>query len=152
MAGILPAGTAQLHHVGIVCPDRKLLGPLLSLAGSRTNGAGGEVASAYVPEFQCDCYLLGQLELVVPTDPDEDGAPLTPLQRWLKGRGTSLHHIAFELDDVDGHCAALRERGVPVVLEQAVAGVADLRVNFVHPSYCGFLVELVEPQPVAARA
>jgi catechol 2,3-dioxygenase-like lactoylglutathione lyase family enzyme len=152
MAGILPAGNAQLHHVGIVCPDRTLLEPLLSLAGAADNGAVSAVASAFVPEFQCDCYLLGQLELVVPTDPDGDGAPLTPLQRWLKGRGTSLHHIAFELDDVDRHCATLREQGVPVVLERAVDGVADLRVNFVHPSYCGFLVELVEPQPVAAPA
>ena len=152
MAGILPAGIAKLHHVGIVCPDRTLLEPLLYLAGASDNGATGKVASAYVPEFQCDCYLLGQLELVVPTDPGEDSALLTPLQRWLKGRGRSLHHIAFELNDVDAHCATLRAHGVPVVLERAVDGVADLRVNFVHPSYCGFLVELVEREPVTVPA
>jgi hypothetical protein len=38
----------------------------------------------------------------------------------------------------------LRASGVPIVLREAVDGVAGLRVNFVHPSYCGFLVELVE--------
>jgi 4-hydroxyphenylpyruvate dioxygenase-like putative hemolysin len=150
MAGILPAGTAKLHHVGIVCPDQALLEPLLRLAGASENGASRRVAVGFVPEFECDCYLLGQLELVVPTEPS-DGGPLTPLQRWLKGRGTSLHHIAFEVNDVDAHCGALRRQGVPVVLEHAVDGVADLRVNFVHPSYCGFLVELVEPQLVASR-
>jgi hypothetical protein len=152
MAGILPAGTARLHHVGIVCPDAALLEPLLYLAGASENGAARKVAFGYVPEFQCDCYLLGQLELVVPAEPSDDGAPFTPLQRWLKGRGSSLHHIAFELEDVDAHCAGLREQGVPVVLEQAVDGVADLRVNFVHPSHCGFLVELVERQVVAPRS
>ena len=145
MAGILSARTAKLHHVGIVCPDRALLEPLLYLAGARMDDGSESVLFRHVPEFQCDCYLLGQLELVVP-DRDEDGAELTPLQRWLKGRGNSLHHIAFEVDDVEAHCSALRQNGVPVVLDQAVDGVGDLRVNFVDPSYCGFLVELVEQQ------
>jgi len=123
--------------VGIVCRDASLLERLLRLA------AVGERAPAFrhVPEFQCDCYLLGQIELVVPEGPNKAGMPL---QRWLDARGTSLHHIAFEVDDVEVQAARLREAGVPVVLDQPVDGVADMRVNFIHPSYCGFLVEIVD--------
>jgi methylmalonyl-CoA/ethylmalonyl-CoA epimerase len=143
MARIVLGDEAALHHVGIVCPDASLLEPLLTVASAKAQSAPSQVAFRHVPEFQCDCYLLGQIELVVPTNGAE-GAPLAPLERWLKGRGTSLHHVAFEVEDVDAQAASLRKAGVPVVLEHAVQGVADLRVNFVHPSYCGFLVEFVE--------
>ncbi len=107
---------------------------------------GGEVAFRHVPEFGCDCYLLGRIELVVPTGPPSAG---TTLQRWLAARGTSLHHIAFEVADVDAAAASLREAGLPVVLGSAVDGVAGLRVNFIHPSYCGFLLEIVQPEAAA---
>jgi methylmalonyl-CoA/ethylmalonyl-CoA epimerase len=127
----------KLHHVGIVCRDSSLLERLLRLAAT----AGREPEFRHVPEFQCDCYLAGQIELVVPQGPHKDGMPL---QRWLDARGPSLHHIAFEVDDVESQALRLREAGVPVVLDAPVDGVAGMRVNFVHPSYCGFLVEIVD--------
>jgi catechol 2,3-dioxygenase-like lactoylglutathione lyase family enzyme len=111
------------------------------LAGVDDDRALAEVAFRHVPEFQCDCYLLGRIELVVPSGPHKEG---TPLHRWLLSRGRSLHHVAFEVADIDSECERLRAAGVPVVLDAAVHGVAGLRVNFVHPSHCGFLVELVE--------
>ena len=130
-----------LHHVGIVCPDTSLLEVFWSLAGTDDGRSPADVAFRHVPEFQCDCYLLGRIELVVPKGPHKEG---TPLHRWLLSRGQSLHHVAFEVADIDAQCERLRARGIPVVLEAAVDGVAGLRVNFVPPSVCGFLVELVE--------
>ena len=142
MERIVSGVATRLHHVGIVCADTRVLDSLLYLAGATgERDAKREVSFRHVPEFQCDCYLLGQLELVVPNGPQKEG---TPLDQWLRGRGTSLHHIAFEVDDLDAQCVRLRDEGVPVVLDEPVDGVADLRVNFIHPSFCGFLVELVE--------
>ena len=135
------SGTGMnLHHVGIVCPDSALIDTLRTLAEAKASGPG-DVEFRHVPEFQCDCYLIGRIELVVPNGPHKEG---TPLHRWLLSRGRSLHHIAFEVADLDSECERLRASGVPIVLRDAVDGVAGLRVNFVHPSYCGFLVELVE--------
>lgn len=132
----------NLHHVGIVCPDAALIDTLRVLTG-----VGDELSQSiefrHVPEFQCDCYLIGQVELVVPNGPRMEG---TPLHRWLLSRGRSIHHIAFEVTDLEAVCARLRAAGVPVVLDDAVTGVRGLRVNFVHPSHCGFLVELVESE------
>jgi catechol 2,3-dioxygenase-like lactoylglutathione lyase family enzyme len=127
--------------VGIVCPDASLLERFLFLVGGTDSDGENGIAFRHVPEFQCDCYLLGKIELVVPNGPRKEG---TPLHRWLLSRGRSLHHVAFEVDDVDAACARLRAERVPVVLDRAVDGVADLRVNFIHPSFCGFVVELVE--------
>lgn len=129
-----------VHHIGIVTPDTKLFESFGFLIGG-SDPVPPKIAFRHVPEFQCDCYLLGRIELVVPNGPHMEG---TPLDRWLRSRGRSLHHIAFEVSDLDTECDRLRAAGVPVVLEAAVDGVAGLRVNFVHPSYCGFLVELVE--------
>lgn len=129
----------SLHHVGIVVPDDTLFETFRFLTNAEGDERPSEIAFRHVPEFQCDCYLLGAIELVVPS-----GAPGTPLHRWLLSRGRSLHHIAFEVEDLDAECERLRSRGVPVTLDAAVDGVGGLRVNFVHPSYCGFFVELVE--------
>jgi catechol 2,3-dioxygenase-like lactoylglutathione lyase family enzyme len=134
-------GALSLHHVGIVCPDTSLLKAFWSLAGVDEDTSQADVAFRHVPEFQCDCYLLGKIELVVPNGPHKEG---TPLHRWLLSRGRSLHHVAFEVADVELQCERLRSAGVPVVLDAPVQGVAGLLVNFVQPSYCGFLVELVE--------
>jgi catechol 2,3-dioxygenase-like lactoylglutathione lyase family enzyme len=131
-------GDMSLHHVGIVAPDDTLFETLRFMTNAGDDRSS-EIAFRHVPEFQCDCYLLGRIELVVP-----NGVEGTPLHRWLLSRGRSLHHIAFEVEDLDAECERLRSAGVPVTLEAAVDGVAGLRVNFVHPSYCGFFVELVE--------
>ncbi len=68
------------------------------------------MAHLYVPEFQCDCYLVNQLEIVVPSGPNTTG---TPIQGWLLSRGRSLHHIAFQVGDLDAECARLRKASVP---------------------------------------
>jgi catechol 2,3-dioxygenase-like lactoylglutathione lyase family enzyme len=140
-AGARLTGPLTLHHVGIVCPDTSLLESFLSLAGVDEDTTTADVAFRHVPEFQCDCYLVGKIELVVPNGPHKEG---TPLHRWLLSRGRSLHHVAFEVPDIESQCERLRAAGVPIVLDAAVQGVAGLRVNFVQPSYCGFLVELVQ--------
>ncbi len=137
-----PNRDMNLHHVGIVCPDATLIDTLRSLTGVNNELPRG-IEFRHVPEFQCDCYLVGKVELVVPNGPRKEG---TPLHRWLLSRGRSIHHIAFEVSDLDAVCARLRAAGVPVVLDASVSGVAGLQVNFIHPSHCGFLVELVEAE------
>jgi len=133
----------KLHHVGIVCPDASLMDSLRALAGDAGDERSRGIQFCHVPEFQCDCYLVGQIELVVPNGERMEG---TPLHRWLLSRGRSIHHIAFEVADLEAVCDRLREASIPIVLDSPVAGVGALRVNFVHPSHCGFLVELVEQE------
>jgi methylmalonyl-CoA/ethylmalonyl-CoA epimerase len=128
----------RLHHVGIVV-RAPLTGRLDEVAGGEAPAEN--VAYAFVPEYDCHCWLDGQIEYVAPADPDGDSA----LARWLREHnGPSLHHIAFEVPDVDRHADLLSARGLPVIGQAAVEGVAGLRVRFVHPSHLGILVELVE--------
>ena len=75
--------------------------------------------------------------------------PDTIVARFLKRRGEGLHHIAYEVDDLDGTLIALKERGVRLIDEAPRQGARDQLVAFVDPkSNHGLLVELIQrPTP-----
>lgn len=67
--------------------------------------------------------------------------------RFVERRGGALHHVAFEVADLDGSLRRLREHGVRLVDESARPGGSGTRVAFLHPSAMGgLLVELVETE------
>jgi methylmalonyl-CoA epimerase len=81
----------------------------------------------------------GRLELVASLAPD------TPLGRFLVRRGPGVHHVAYEVADIDAALADLRARDVRLVDDVARPGIRGTRIAFVHPSSClGVLTELVE--------
>ena len=66
--------------------------------------------------------------------------------RFLERRGPALHHIAVEVDDIDGMLAELRAQGVRLVDEVPRPGGKGTRIAFIHPAeFGGLLVELVSP-------
>ena len=65
--------------------------------------------------------------------------------KFIGKRGSSLHHIAFEVSDIDGAMADLVERGVDLIDTRPRPGGMGTRIAFAHPrSFGGLLVELVE--------
>lgn len=67
------------------------------------------------------------------------------IQRSLEARGPGVHHIAFEVDDIDVALAELRAAGTRLIDEVARPGGSGTRIAFLHPSaFGGVLVELVE--------
>jgi methylmalonyl-CoA/ethylmalonyl-CoA epimerase len=83
------------------------------------------------------------LQLLGATGPD------TIVARFLARRGEGLHHIAYEVDDLEGALASLKERGVRLIDEVPRHGARDQLVAFVDPkSNHGLLVELIQrPAP-----
>ncbi len=68
--------------------------------------------------------------------------PGSNMARMLEKRGEGLHHIAFEVDDVDRELNRLSEKGVELIDKNSRRGVEGM-VAFVHPkSVRGVLVEL----------
>ncbi|HLE38781.1 MAG TPA: VOC family protein [Acidimicrobiia bacterium] len=81
-----------------------------------------------------DCYLQ-TLEVTGP------GVVAT----FVGKRGNALHHVALEVDDLDGYVEDLRRRGVRLVDDRARPGGMGTMIAFVHPSvFDGLLVELVQ--------
>jgi methylmalonyl-CoA/ethylmalonyl-CoA epimerase len=81
-----------------------------------------------------------RIELVASLEPD------SPLGRFLSKRGPGMHHIAYEVDDIEEALAKLRERAVKLVDDSPRPGIHGTRIAFLHPSSClGVLTELVQP-------
>src|ERR687898_256083 len=75
----------------------------------------------------------------------------TPVGKFLAKRGPGLHHVAYQVADIDAALAGLRDAGVRMIDEQPRTGIRSSRVAFLHPSASGgVLTELVEPAEVHA--
>jgi methylmalonyl-CoA/ethylmalonyl-CoA epimerase len=79
------------------------------------------------------------VELVQPTRPD------SPVGRFLERRGEGVHHVAYEVNDLDAALTELKNNGVELIDEEPRTGMGGTRVAFVHPKGAfGVLTELVE--------
>ena len=80
-----------------------------------------------------------QIELVEPTRPD------SPVGRFLEKHGEGFHHVAFQVEDLEGALASLKANGVELIDESPRVGAGGTRMAFVHPKgVFGVLTELVE--------
>ena len=80
----------------------------------------------------------GRVELLEPLGDD------TPVGRFLAKRGPGMHHIAYEVTDLDATLAELSDAGADLIDPQPRAGLFGLEVAFVHPdSVHGVLSEVV---------
>jgi len=74
----------------------------------------------------------------------ESLSPGTPIARYIAKRGEGIHHICFEVEDLDEVLARCRRKGLEVIGEPQ-AGAHGKRVAFLHPrSTHGVLIELSE--------
>ena len=80
------------------------------------------------------------VELLQPLGPD------TPVGKYLAKRGSGIHHVAYQVTDIDAELARLRDAGVQLIDQTPRIGIRGSRVAFCHPkSTGGVLTEIVEP-------
>jgi methylmalonyl-CoA/ethylmalonyl-CoA epimerase len=69
----------------------------------------------------------------------------TPVGRFIAKRGEGLHHICYEVENLDVSLEKMRSRGVKVLEGYPRPGADGKMVAFLHPSSAnGVLVELVQ--------
>jgi methylmalonyl-CoA/ethylmalonyl-CoA epimerase len=79
------------------------------------------------------------LQLLAPTREE------TTVARFLDRRGEGLHHIAYEVDDLEGALGELKTKGIELIDEAPRPGGRGHMVAFVHPrDNHGLLVELIQ--------
>ena len=126
----------KIHHVGIAVRS-------LEEAAKRFGGLLGlERGDQYdLPEFGVKALFLpvgeGNLELLEPM-----GAGST-VASFLEKRGEGMHHICFEVEDIEKSLADFAAQGAKLIDEKPRRGAGGHLVAFVHPkSTHGVLVEL----------
>jgi methylmalonyl-CoA/ethylmalonyl-CoA epimerase len=79
------------------------------------------------------------LQLLAPAGAD------TTVARFLDRRGEGLHHIAYEVDDLEAALGELKAKGIELIDEAPRSGGRGHMVAFVHPrDNQGLLVELIQ--------
>jgi methylmalonyl-CoA/ethylmalonyl-CoA epimerase len=80
-----------------------------------------------------------EVELLVPASPDG------PIARFLAKRGPGIHHLCYEVADLDAALDRCRSAGYRLVDDTPRTGAHGRRIAFVHPkSTAGILIELTE--------
>jgi methylmalonyl-CoA/ethylmalonyl-CoA epimerase len=80
------------------------------------------------------------VELLAPLGPD------TPVGKFLASKGPGLHHVAYQVSDIDATLAALKQAGLQLIDQQPRTGIRGSRVAFMHPrATVGVLTEIVQP-------
>lgn len=128
----------RIDHIGIIVQDievaLKVYRDALGLQLAKTE---------FVPEQAVKIAFLptaeSEIELVEPTS-DDSG-----IARYLSKRGEGIHHICFEVDDIESTLAQMAAQGMQLIDETPRAGSGGQRYAFVHPkSAHGVLIELYE--------
>jgi len=128
----------NIHHTALAVTD-------LDLAIERFRGQYGvEPAYREVIESQ------GVEEAMIPVGGSHVQllrplGPETPVGRFIENRGEGLHHVAFQVADIDAALAHLQDEGARLVDTEPREGGGGLRIAFVHPAaFAGTLIELVQ--------
>src|SRR5215212_8705203 len=142
--GTLRPMFGRIDHIGVAVED------LEAAIDLHTRAYGMEVVHRETVEPQgVEAVLLdvgeNHVELLAPLSAE------TPVGRFLAKRGPGLHHVAYQVGDIDATLHALRVEGVRMIDETPRKGIRGAQVAFLHPAGTGgVLTELV--QPVAAEA
>ncbi len=96
-----------------------------------------------VAEQKVRVAMLGigesKIELLEPTSED------SPVAKFLEKNGPGIHHVAYEVADIDAAIARMKDQGARMIDETARNGAHGTRIAFVHPkSSNGVLTELCQ--------
>ncbi len=80
-----------------------------------------------------------KIELLESTDPDG------VIAKFIEKKGEGMHHIAFEVADIEAEMKRLKEEGFTLLNEKPKAGADNKLVCFLHPKGTnGVLIELCQ--------
>jgi methylmalonyl-CoA epimerase len=138
MAERMRRGRLTLDHIGVAVADLAAAEQLYTTTlGGRVVAREALAADGVSVVFVAVNGAL--IELLTPS-----GAA-GPLVRFLAARGEGLHHLAFEVGDLDAAVREAAAEGLRLVDARPRRGTRGRMIAFLHPSAArGVLIELVQ--------
>lgn len=128
----------KIEHLGIAVKDLKAsIKTFETLLGTPCYKLE-EVASEHVTTA---FFQVGEskIELLQATDPN------SAIAKFLDKKGQGIHHIAFDVEDIDAEIQRLMKEDFVLIHETPKDGADNKRIAFLHPkSTDGVLVELCQ--------
>ena len=128
----------KISHIGIAVADlerqRRFYQDVLGLE---------VVGEEEVPEQKVRVVMFqvgeSRIELLEPT------SEVSPIAKFIAKRGPGIHHIAYDVDGIDGAVHAMKKAGVRMIDEIPRSGADNHRIAFLHPKATfGVLTEFCE--------
>jgi methylmalonyl-CoA/ethylmalonyl-CoA epimerase len=86
-------------------------------------------------------FMLGETKIELLEATHESSA----IAKYIEKKGEGIHHIAFEVDNIDAEMTRLRAEGFELIHQVPKDGADNKRICFLHPkSSNGVLVELCQ--------
>jgi methylmalonyl-CoA/ethylmalonyl-CoA epimerase len=128
----------RINHLGIAAPG---LDEAMARMGRLFGMDADHVEEVESQKVRTAFFGVGPstLEYLESTDPEG------PIGKFLEKKGPGIHHVAFEVDDVDAAVKELLAKGVRMVDKEPRAGAHNTRIAFIHPAETGgVLMELCQ--------
>ena len=125
----------QLDHIGVAVKSldrvKELAESAFKVDFPRPEGEG---------DFKASWIRMGNVLVEFMEPISEDGV----IGRFLKKKGEGIHHICFEVDDIEAEVESYLAQGLELVTP-GIMGWPGWRVAFFHPKTAfGMLIELVQ--------
>jgi methylmalonyl-CoA/ethylmalonyl-CoA epimerase len=128
----------KLEHIGIAVKDINSANALFSSLLGQNPYKIEDVESEGV---RTSFFNLGgvKFELLEATRPD------SPIARFIEKKGEGIHHLAFEVTDLNSAIADYEQKGFTLINKEPKSGADNKIIAFLHPkSTQGVLVELCQ--------
>ncbi|GAA4275932.1 methylmalonyl-CoA epimerase [Aquimarina mytili] len=128
----------KIEHLGIAVKDidqaNALYEKLLGVPPYKQEEVKSE---AVITSF----FKVGESKIELLASTDEEG----PIGKFIAKKGEGIHHIAFDVTDIEKELDRLEEEGFQLINKTPKPGADNKLVAFIHPkSTNGVLVELCQ--------
>jgi methylmalonyl-CoA/ethylmalonyl-CoA epimerase len=116
----------KVEHIGIAVKDLTDSNDLFKKLTGKTHYKSEEVETEKVIT---SFFKIGdnKIELLQATGSE------SPIAKFIEKKGEGIHHIAFEVDNIDMEMERLRNEGFIILSDQPRKGADNKLVCFLHP-------------------
>lgn len=128
----------KIEHIGIAVSDLAVSNALFTSLFGRGPYKQEEVGTEGV---MTSFFEAGpnKIELLQATNPE------SPIAKFIAKKGEGIHHIAFDVADIESEMARLKAEGFILLNDAPKLGADNKLVAFLHPkSTNGVLIELCQ--------
>ena len=131
----------RVEHIGIAVKDLSISIPLFEKLLNRQCYKTETVKSENVVTA---FFQNGDTKIELVQSSSPDGV----ISKFIERRGEGLHHLAFEVDDIESEMRRLTSEGFILLHDQPKPGADNKLVCFLHPKHTnGVLIELCMERP-----
>lgn len=128
----------KIEHIGIAVKDLEASNALFE----KLFGAPAYKEEAVESEGVKTSFFMNgpnKIELLEATNPN------SPIAKFLEKKGEGIHHIAFDVEDIEAEMKRLAAEGFTLLNEIPKKGADNKLVAFLHPKTTnGVLIELCQ--------